>query len=244
MTIPGRCSMALLTAILCWPAAAASEVNPSSELRPFSAVYHLSLAGMLLGEVKVSLSVSKQGGYEYLAHTLPRGPMRLFRDDEITEESRGVVENRSIRPERYRYRHRQSDKHRVAELKFDHARGRVVNDIRGSRWTMPVPPGVQDKFSQQLALIQGMMNGAEEIEFPVADGGKLKFYRYERIEVETVDSPAGSFEAVALARRKNDRPSRMTIWLAPSLRFLPVRIEKRESNERVNMLLQSVTWNP
>lgn len=244
MRLPARHLTVLLATMLCWQAATAVESPPRQELRPFSAVYHLFLAGMMFGEVRVSLSVTPEDEYVYRAHTIPGDLIKLFREDEITEESRGKIVDGAIRPDLYLYRHKHSEKNRDATLKFDHEAGQVNNEIRGSHWTMSVPSGVQDKFSQQLALIHSVLNGAENPSFPVADGGKLKTYSYDRIEQGAIETPAGSFEAIALARRKGDRPSRMTIWLAPDLRFLPVKVEKRESGDRFTMVLQSVSWNP
>ena len=233
-----------LAATLSLQTGAAVEPPAPNALRPFSATYHLSRAGIPFGEVRVTLALSDGGEYRYHAHTLPRGPVTLFRDDEITEESTGRILENEVRPDNYRYRHEHTENGRDAALAFDHANGQVVNRIRGTRWRMPVPPGVQDKFSQQLALMQRMLLGAEDLEFPVADGGRLKSYRYERIGNQVIESPAGSLETVALARRKDDHPSQMTVWLAPELGFLPVMVERRASDDRFTMLLQSVTWAP
>lgn len=244
MSIRRQASLLALAASLVWQAAAAVEPPAINTLRPFSATYHLSRVGMLFGEVRVTLALSSQGEYRYHAHTLPRGPVTLFRDDEITEESTGRIVGNEIRPDGYRYRHEHAENNRDAELSFDHAEGQVLNQISGTRWRMPVPPGVQDKFSQQLALMQRMLLGANDLDFPVADGGRLKTYRYDRIGSQVIDSPAGTLKTVALARRKDGRPSQMTIWLAPELGFLPVMVERRASDDRFTMLLQSVTWAP
>ncbi len=215
---------------------------PRDALRPFSATYHLSRAGILFGEVTVTLSISPEGNYRYRARTLTRGPVTLFRDDEVTEESEGRLVDGAVRPDRYSYSHRRDDGTRDASLAFDHEAGAVRHAIGGSRWSLSVPAGTQDKFSQQLALMRSLLDGAERPEFPVADGGGLKTYRYEPVGRETLKTPAGRLEAVALARRKDGQPSRMTVWLAPALHFVPVKIERREADDRFTMSLQSVSW--
>lgn len=215
---------------------------PHDALRPFSATYHLSRAGILFGEVVVTLSISPEGDYRYRARTLTRGPVTLFRDDEVTEESEGRLVDGAVRPDRYSYSHRRDDDTRDASLTFDHGAGVVRHAIGGTRWTLPVPAGTQDKFSQQLALMRSLLDGIERPGFPVADGGGLRTYRYEPVGRETLETPVGPVDAVALARRKDDQPSRMTLWLAPALRFLPVKIERREEDDRFTMSLQAVTW--
>ena len=126
---------------------------------------------------------------------------------------------------------------------FDWQTGRVTNRTAGSDWSMEIHPGTQDKFSQQLRLMLAVSKGAQMIEFPVADGGLLKGYRFEQQGWEQVTTRIGAFNSLKLSRSKNDKPSRASYWLAPKLNHLPVKVVRTEPDGNFVMLLRSLTWH-
>jgi hypothetical protein len=66
--------------------------------------------------------------------------------------------------------------------------------------------------------------------FAVADGGKLKRYSFQVIGTETLDLPAGRFEAVKLNQVGYSKNNLTYIWCAPELHYLPVRIWQRKKD--------------
>lgn len=231
----------LLTAWTLWlsgtgPAAAGER------LRPYSAEYRVSKGNLEIGRARISLSLSREGQYTYRAYTTPVGLAAVFRKDEITEQSQGRVLDDSIIPSRYLYSHKRPKRTREVNLDFDWQTGKVANQAADSHWTMEIPDGTQDKFSQQLALMLALYRGDRVAEYPVADGGLLKRYRYTEISREPVTTESGEYQAIRLARNKDDRPSRATLWFAPDLNYLPVRIAKHEEDGDYVMELITVSW--
>ncbi len=195
---------------------------------------------MLFGEVRVKLSFTPPGTYHYHALTIPVGLAAVLRSDQVTEQSNGRIGKCGITPEHYLYQHRKSSRPRQVKLVFDWTRGRVTNYSLESHWNMQVPPDTQDKFSQQLELMLRLNAGCSStLQFPVADGGRLKQYRFERAGDEQTETAAGRFQTLRLTRSKDGKPSRATLWLAPALGYLPVKIAKQESGGEVVMELSS-----
>lgn len=211
-------------------------------LKPYSAQYRLSMGQFVIGNVEISLELAN-GRYHYRAFTAPVGLAAVFRKDQITEQSEGHLDNSRIIPSRYYYQHKKPKKSRQVKLEFDWNSNLVTNRTAESHWTMQVPQGTQDKFSQQLALMLALCRGEKQTEFQVADGGLLKTYHYTEVDRERVKTAAGEHDTIKLARNKGKRPSRASLWFAPTLNCLPVKIAKHEDDGDYVMELISVTWN-
>ncbi|HHH39760.1 MAG TPA: DUF3108 domain-containing protein [Sedimenticola sp.] len=231
---------AWVIAAVLWQTGNAQAPSP---LSPYTARYRLTSGGMLLAETRVTLRITGEGTYRYHSQTVPAGLVAALRSDRVTEQSSGRIRGCQVIPDQYRYRHEKgTDPALETELAFDWPGGRVANHSRGSHWRMDLPPGTQDKFSQQLQLMLRLGEVCRgDLAFPVADGGRLKHYRFRPDGEETVETPAGRFPALRLTRSKNGKAAGATLWLAPELGYLPVKIEKRDTNGEVSMELREFT---
>jgi hypothetical protein len=213
---------------------------PPAPVPSLMAEYRLSRGDLEIGQVSVTLETSPDGGYMYESRTRPTGLVALFRQDEVLEHSEGRWNGQSYVPERYRYRHRNPDGAREVTIDFDWAAGRAVHKVGDSVWTLALPEGTQDKLGQQLALMEALSRGERRLSLRVADGGGLRTYRYEPQGYERVRTPGGEFLARKLVRYKDDLPSQLTLWSAPRLGFLAVRIDRREQDQIYRMELSRI----
>ncbi|WP_428603461.1 DUF3108 domain-containing protein [Sedimenticola sp.] len=211
-------------------------------LKPYSAEYRVSKGSFVIGRATITLSLSSDDRYTYRAFTAPVGLAAVFRKDEITELSEGRLRNDQVIPSRYLYTHKRPKRTRQVNLDFNWRTGRVANRTPDSNWSMEIHEGTQDKFSQQLALSLALSRGEKSAEYQVADGGLLKSYRYTEISREPIRIESGHYQTIKLERNKGDKPSRTTLWFAPDLNFLPVRIAKHEKDGDYVMELISVSW--
>lgn len=201
-----------------------AQDNPA--LVPFDATYQLSIKSISQGESVVELKASEQDTYLYRSYTHPTLIASWFRDETINEQSRFRITGSQLVPLAYEYRREQDDKTRLVNLDFDWESNKVVNSIAGDNWTMPVPDGALDKILVNLALMLDLQGGKSSVEYPVADGGILKTYRFEITGKERIETPAGAFDTVLVKRSRQDRQPTY-LWCAPNLAYLPVRIERR-----------------
>lgn len=164
------------------------------------------------------------GRYEaYMALRVPLLGSRV-------QTSAGVVEASGLLPERF------SDKSRSERAAhFDH----VSRTIRFSnnRPEAALQPGAQDRLSLFMQLA-GMLN-AQPAAYPagrlisvqVAGTSDAETWRFRVGEEETLQLPAGNLQARRLVREPREpRDSRIAIWLAPELAYLPVRIRITQDN--------------
>ncbi len=218
----GRCLRPLLAAALLCAAAAAPAALPP----PFEARYELSLAGLPVGEMRLALEPAGGGRLLYRMASRPRGLLALFRKDTLTERSLlEALPGGGIRPLRYE-RVQTGSRRRHVRLAFSwrpDGSGLVRNEVAGRPWEMDVPAGTLDRLLVQLALRLDLAAGrAGTLAYPVADGGKLKRYRFEVLGSETVETPAGRFETVKVRRLRRKGKPPLDFWLAPALGYLAV----------------------
>ena len=197
----------------------------AAALAPFEARYRLSLGGLTVGEMRLALRAAGDGRYLYEMASRPRGLLALFRRDTLTERSlweRGP--GGAPRPLRYE-RIQTGSRERRARLVFTwspEGSGRVRNEVAGRPWEMAVPPGTLDRLLVQLALRRDLAAGRKPLEYPIADGGKLKRYRFAVLGRETVTTSAGRFETVKIQRLRRKGKPPLFFWLAPELGYLSV----------------------
>jgi hypothetical protein len=143
-----------------------------------------------------------------------------------------------IQPLSYRYHRKVLGKSRKASIDFDWAKQSATTVVKDTPWKMQVPAGTQDKLSYQLQLRLDLLAGKTDMTYAVADGGKLKEYRFKVTGEEQIDTPYGRYNAVRVMRDRGEDADRETlIWLAPELDYLIVRLEQTESDGKTYALL-------
>ncbi len=222
--------------------AVSAALAPDAGISPFRAEYRISVGGIPAGKVEVSLELSADGNYRYRQHSVPLGLLAVLKSDEITEISEGLIRGDRVIPSSYLYKREQSKKPQQENLVFDWETGRVTDRTTNAVWSVDIPQGTQDKFSKQLALMVAMSSARNAVTFQVADDERLKTYHFRPQGTETIEIEKKKFDTLKIARSKGDRPSKSTLWLAPQLHFLPVKVEKLERGNLFVMELVTVNW--
>jgi len=211
----------------------------------FRARYHVAAAGFPVGVMERSFERFPDGRFRFWSLTRARGLVALFRSERVEESSEGrLIAPHGLRPDRYTYQ-RGGGKPRTVDIAFDWSIPRAVNTINEQQWQLAIKPGTVDRLVYQLHIMQDVANGASgPFVYPVADGGKLKLYHFERISEETVDVPLGRFRTIRLERRYEKADTHATVWVAPELHHLPVRVLHHENGITTRVSLESVDFAP
>lgn len=207
---------------------------------PFTALYRLYINELPIGHQELTLLPNEDGSYRYTAKTDSIGIAAFLRDDSLNELSTFRYRNQRIQPQDYEFHHVREGHERHVRIHFDWDTNTVTNDIQGDRWQMDIPDNALDKLVVQLAMILDLQQGRRDMEYAIADGGKLKTYRFKVREAETVRTPAGKFEALKLERLRADQDRTTYIWAAPELDYLPVQIKQIEHEDNVVYLSRLV----
>ena len=101
-------------------------------------------------------------------------------------------------------------------------------------------PGVQDTASQFVQLTYlftrqpQLLRPGGTIELPLALPRRMSVWTYDIRESEPVYTPIGPIDAIPLQPRRESRKGdelSATVWFAPSLKYLPVRIRIQQDTE-------------
>jgi hypothetical protein len=210
-----------------------SQALPSE----FSARYEVSHAGLTLGEAVVAYREPAPGRYRYSSVTRPLGIAALIFRSEIKEVSEGRITDDGFRPDRYEY-DRTGRGAREANLVFDWTAMRVINQVSGEAWKMPIPKDTMDRMVSQLQLMRDLANQEKDLNYRIADGGRIKEYTLRIDGRQILPTPYGKLETVKITRITDSDRRATTFWLAPALEYLAVRIDHREKGDNFSMTLE------
>ena len=142
----------------------------------------------------------------------------------------GLEQMADYRRRAYRLHGRSGGKEsRNVQLDFDWTTNQVVNTVNGQPWSMALEHGTQDKLLYQLSIMQDLHTSKTSLHYPIADGGKLKYYDIEIVGKERIHIELGTFDAVRLRHIKGRRKT--TMWCAEQLGYLPIRIEQQKNDD-------------
>jgi hypothetical protein len=213
--------------------------SPAQFFKPFSARFSVSRGALSLGDLELKLSLDAAGDYRYHAHTVPGLLARLFSGEEIVEESQGSLTPKAVIPAHYSLQQAGNDEE-DKEIRFDWRDEKAHTTSEGVTWSQHIDAGTQDRLSQQLMVRLHLAQGMRDMDYPVADGGKIKRYRFQVVGEEQVKTPYGRLRGLKVQRSKGNRAPDYTIWFAPDLDYLPVRIERRQKSGNYLMVLEKV----
>ena len=82
------------------------------------------------------------------------------------------------------------------------------------------------------------------LEYTVADGDKLKYYRFRVAGEEVLTTPAGDMLTVKVERvREHDSDRQTTFWLAKDHDYLLTKLKQQESGKGFELNLKSFAFN-
>ena len=162
-----------------------------------------------------------------------------------TWSSKGDLTDGGLQPLRF------GDKPRGAELATHFQREKGIISFSANNPDVPLQTGAQDKLSailQLSAIVAGeperYASGAT-IAFQAADAHRAELWNFKVGALEPLDLPGGAVTALKLSKAPTvEFDQRIEVWLAPDLRYMPVRIRITEANGAFADLLWRKTQKP
>ncbi len=217
----------------------------AGRIEPFSATYRLEMAGLTIGTIDRSLAPGPGGRYRYRSESQAKGLAKLLFDDHLIEESLFEANATGLRPIRYSSRYTGHKGPSTVNVRFDRRRSKIQNQKNERRWELPLSDSVFDKLLYQLAIMYDLRAGKRDLSYQILDGHEIKTYRFLDLGTERVKTPLGVFDSVKIERRKENSKRRTTIWCAPRLGYVAVRLDNRDNKGReITALIDRLTGIP
>ena len=201
-------------------------INPSL----FRAVYKADYKGLPISAKGIRELTQDETG-RYLLSSIATS---IFAS--ITETTEFTIEGSEVIPLEYQYHRSGIGKKRDTVLSFDWETGTVLNNVQNAPWSMDVPTGTLDKLLYQYKLREDLRAAYEsgqpwpDLEYVIADGGKLKSYAFKVMGEEVIDTPLGKMNTIKAARVKDSRNRESIFWLSLEYEFLLVRFQQLEAD--------------
>ena len=220
--------------------AGAQDIEPG-DITPFEVVYRVGTNLVNAGTARLSLT---QDGdiWNYSLVTKPRGLVKLAGKGRLRETSTfRIVESDGrlmIQPQTYMFR-QDNERRRSVDAFFDWETKNVTYLYRGEEDTEFFDEPVIDRLSTTLLMMNILHHDFKSTELLVFDG-RIRPVRFNNEGHETIDTPLGDIDTIRVSNRNSAGSSRITTtWFAPSLDYLPVKIEHHKGDKlvvRLNLL--------
>jgi hypothetical protein len=207
-------------------------------LATYVATYQVEYKGRDAGLAEFSVSYdAAQDVYTFRSYLKVKGLLRLIAPNAALEHSTFVVRDGRIQPLAFRY----EDGTRKGGNSFDWNSQKVV--LEGEqRVELDVAPGTLDRGSLQVAIMSDMAAQGTLGPYVLADEDSLKTYELAPVGEERMATPLGELDVVRYRQQRVGSSSSTSLWAAPSLAYLPVRIERQRGGSETDTIfvLESV----
>ncbi len=159
-----------------------------------------------------------------------------------------IDKNNNIINDSYQYRRNMLGKKKVEHLAFDRENNLAIYNAKDKQRSVDlskVPGGVEpfSRLTYKLQLRRDLMNGVEDLSYPVISRGKLRTYRFENAGEEMVETNLGHIKAIRVNRIRDDKDRETIFWFAPELNYILVKLWQKEDDEEYQIILDQGTIN-
>ena len=236
-----RCMQWLVLGGLVLAAGGARAADPA--LTPYTALYKVEYKGKDLGtsEFKLSYDATKDV-YEFSTKTQAKGFVKLARPNPVIERSQFRVTGNRLVPIEFWYEDGSRKGDGNLYIQFDWDRRAAIVTGEGGRREVALQDGALDRGTMQVALMRDLGTTGKASHYLLADEDSVKPYDYVDNGEATTPTGVGQLATRALVQQREGSSRATTIWVAPQLHYLPVRIEQRKDGEvQTAFTLTSVT---
>ena len=215
------------------PQPAPQEAVTLSPFAPWQAAYSLTRGPLTLGYAEFELAPAAEAGcHVYRYDAKPVGLARLF-IGQLHEISEFCVRDGQIRTQRFEFR-RDDEPEDSFVLHFDWESLTVRGPGDKQR---QIPEDAMDRLAIQLAVRDMLVSHPDALpteprNFTMIEDDRIKTYTLQVKGRESVDTPAGTLDAIRVERVK-DANKTTIFWVAPELGYIPVRVEQRKNDSEV-----------
>ncbi len=210
-------------------------LGSASVIEPFTAVYDVKFSG-LSGETVTSLSKTDGDRWVFENRTRALGIARLARPRDAVDRSTFSYSDGQPKPYSFESEDGTRRNKRGSTINFDWDSGNAAASYRDESRTIEIEDGVLDRQLMQVAMMQDLARGVTEASYTVIDRHDKKQYDINVLGRETIEVPAGTFEALRIERRRPGSSRSTVMWCAPELSYLTVRMEQLKEDKTIAIL--------
>ena len=189
--------------------------------------------GKAQGKATITFNLVTGKQYQLKWLTQPSGVAALFIGD-LLQTSEGELTKAGLQPSTYLYQYgNKADKTRSAI--FDWQAKQVISQSAKGSKTESLPDGAQDmlSFMYQFMYVPPL----QSMQIAITNGKKMRIYDYSFAGEENINSALGELKTIHIVHTGSVEEDKTELWLALDYQYVPVKIRKTESDNKVYELL-------
>lgn len=193
-------------------------------LKPYQATYKTTYELGFSIDVEAKRTLSQQSNGQWVLDFRAKNWFARIQQTSTFQ----LAPDHQLKPLLYRRYQKVFGKSEEQKVIFHWDQQRVTNDIDNKPWKMDIPVNAQDLLSYQLKLRYDLMQNPEQkkFQYPVADGGKIKYFTFRVVGEEILKTPMGRLKTIKLESLRHSKMDvEHLVWLAKDWDNLLVRIE-------------------
>ncbi len=213
----------------------------SAEPVQYRAEYGARYKGRNVGTSVFSLERADSGDYVFSSNMRAKGLLRFASPRPIIDRSEFTLDGDEIVPRRFAHEDgsRKGEDNHTIEFDWDADSATVRGD--GYSREIELIDGVLDRGSLQVALMLTLADGKQPASFEVLDENAIDTYGYEFDGEHTIETEMGTLDVLRYRQQRAGSSRYTIIDLAPSLDYVPARIEQiRDGESRSAFLIESI----
>lgn len=208
---------------------AASMVS-AKLLEPFNLLFEVSRNGKTLGEASLNLRSVGENKWEFISDTQGTRGLAGLTGVRIREHSLFHWNGERLQPLKYQFDQDVAFKSKHRKLTIDPEAKLISGTDKEGEFNLPYADDTVDRNLVVLALAMDLRANNKSLSYRVADKRKIDIHRYVIAGSEKIMVGKAEMEALRIDRVRDKAGRSTTIWVAPSLHYLPVRIRQLEPN--------------
>ncbi|RPI58330.1 MAG: DUF3108 domain-containing protein [Lysobacterales bacterium] len=212
--------------------AAQAAHGAEADVATYTATYRVVYKGKEAGTAEFGVRyLAEQDVYEFRSSVMAKGMLKLVRPNPAVERSQFRVDESGIRPVRFWYEDGSRSGEDNFEIAFDWQRRVATVSGAEARRELALPETALDRGSLQVALMRELAATGAVRTLRLADEDGIVEYEYTDNGTATMPTGLGIVATRVLTQQRVGSSRITSLWVAPELRFLPVRIEQRRDGE-------------
>jgi hypothetical protein len=208
----------------------ARGADPS--IATYTATYRVEYKGKEAGTAEFSVrELADRGLYEFSSSIMAKGLLKLARPKPAVERSHFRANAAGITPVEFWYEDGSRSGEDNLHMVFDWDRRVATVTGAEARRELALPETALDRGSLQVALMRDLAATGSVRSYALADEDSVAEYAYTDNGTAMITTGAGAFDARVLTQQRAGSSRTTWLWVAPQLKFLPVRIEQRRDGE-------------
>ena len=209
----------------------------------YAATYNVEYKGKNLGTSEYTVTYdAKRDIYEFMSRTVVKGLLKLVSPNPAVERSQFKVADGKVVPLEYWHEDGSRKGEDNSHFTFDWERHVAVVSDKNGRREIRIQDGTLDRGCIQVALMHDLIvNGKLSATYLMADDDSVSPYSYVDSGDAMTATGLGDIPTRSFVQHREKSSRTTTLLMAPSLSYLPARIEQTKDGElRTAFTLESV----